>query len=157
MRGMKISGGGKHRTSLIQFASQYRVKKQNREKQREEAYEKTVGEIDPISNVGPDSPDFIAGDHNRMAPTSMRLRNGKIMVKRDGVNAVLHLLYSGAVNRYANMLLLEPWRELEAIWCVQGELESGRQRQRRLDVFPMSDVSAPNIVILCFCAFLFDK
>ena len=85
---MKISGGGKHRTSLIQFASQYRVKKQNREKQREEAYEKTVGEIDPISNVGPDSPDFIAGDHNRMAPTSMRLRNGKIMVKRDGVNDV---------------------------------------------------------------------
>ena len=124
---------------LLQFASQYRVIKQNREKKREEAYERTVGEIDPLSNVGPDSPDFIAGDHNRMAPSSMRLRNGKIMVKREGVNAVLHLLYSGAVNRYANMLLLEPWRELEAIWCVQGELESGRQRQRRLDVFPMSE------------------
>ena len=124
---------------LLQFASQYRVIKQNREKKREEAYERTVGEIDPLSNVGPDSPDFIAGDHNRMAPSSMRLRNGKIMVKREGVNAVLHLLYSGAGNRYANMLLLEPWRELEAIRCVQGELESGRQRQRRLDVFPMSE------------------
>ena len=124
---------------LLQFASQYRVIKQNREKQKQEAYEKTVGEIDPNSNVGPGSSDSIAGDYNSVAPTSMRLRDGRIMVKRQGTNAVPRLLYSGAVNKYTNMLLFEPWRELEAIRCAQGDLETGQQRQRRLELFPLSD------------------
>ena len=124
---------------LLQFASQYRVIKQNREKQKQEAYEKTVGEIDPNSNVGPGSSDSIAGDYNSVATTSMRLRDGRIMVKRQGTNAVPRLLYSGAVNKYTNMLLFEPWRELEAIRCAQRDLETGQQRQRRLELFPLSD------------------
>ena len=69
----------------------------------------------------------------------MRLRHGTVMVKRKGVNAVPHLLYSGAVNRFSNMLLLQPWRELETIQCGQEDLETDQQRQKRLDLFPMCD------------------
>ena len=69
----------------------------------------------------------------------MRLRHGTVMVKCKGVNAVLHLLHSGAVNRFSNMLLLQPWRELEALQCGQGDLETGEQRKKRLELLPMSD------------------
>ena len=124
---------------LLQFATQYRVLEQSQERHYREAYEKTVAEIDPFSNVGPNSSESIAGNFNRMAPNSMRLRHGTVMVKRKGVNAVPHLLYSGAVNRFSNMLLLQPWRELETIQCGQGDLESDQQRQTRLDLFPMCD------------------
>ena len=124
---------------LLQFACQYRVLEQSQEKHFREAYEKTVGKIDPITNVGPNSSEPIPGDCNRMAPNSIRLRQGKVMVKRQGVNAVPQLLYSGAVSRFSNMLLLQPWRELEALQCGQGDLETGEQRKKRLELLPMSD------------------
>ena len=37
------------------------------------------------------------------------------------------------------MLLLQPWRELEALQCGQGDLETGEQRKKRLELLPMSD------------------
>ena len=50
------------------------------------------------------------------------------------------LRFSGAVNKYSNILLFNPWRELESI-CVDGEewTETPAQRQRRLALFPLSN------------------
>ena len=99
---------------------------------------KTVADIDPVTRVGPDSSDLIAGPSNRAAPLSMKLRNEKIMVKRSrGENAVPLLLYSGALNRYANRLLFSPWRELESLDVDREDIESARERQARLELFPM--------------------
>ena len=102
------------------------------------AYENTVAEIDPVTRVGPDSSDLIAGPSNRAAPLSMKLRNEKIMVKRSrGENAVPLLLYSGALNRYANRLLFSPWRELESLDVDREDIETATERQARLELFPM--------------------
>ena len=99
---------------------------------------KTVAEIDPATRVGPDSSDMIAGPSNGVAPLSMKLRNEKIMVKRSrGENAVPHLLYSGALNRYANRLLFSPWRELESLDVDREDFETATERQARLELFPM--------------------
>ena len=102
------------------------------------AYENTVAEIDPVTRVGPDSSDLIAGPSNRAGPLSMKLRNEKIMVKRSrGENAAPLLLYSGALNRYANRLLFSPWRELESLDVDREEIETATERQARLELFPM--------------------
>ena len=105
-----------------------------------EAYDKIVGEIDSLTGLGPDSPEYIAGTSNMAAPSSMKLSNDKIIVKRSiRADAVPHLLHSGAVNRYSNTLLWCPWRELESITCVeQEEIETATQRQTRLELFPLS-------------------
>ena len=124
--------------TLAQFATQYMILKPSRETHRRLSYEKTVAEIDPATKVGPNSSDLIAGFSNTAAPVSMRLRNEKIMVKRSrGENAVPHLLYSGALNRYANRLLFSPWRELESLDVDREDFETARERQARLELFPM--------------------
>ena len=88
--------------------------------------------------MGPNSSDLMAGFSNAAAPVSMRLRNEKIMVKRSrGENAVPHLLYSGALNRYANRLLFSPWRELESLDVDREDIETATERQARLELFPM--------------------
>ena len=119
---------------LAQLACEYRVLKPSQDKK---AYARALGEIDPITNMGPDSSAIIAGALN-WAPTSMKLRNGMIMVKRSGGSAVPHLLYSGALNRYSNTLLFNPWRELESIRVEQEDIETAVQRQIRLKLFPWS-------------------
>ena len=127
--------------TLAQFATQYVDIKPRTglcETQRRSAYENTVAEIDPVTRVGPDSSDLIAGTLNRAAPISMRLRNEKIMVKRTrGENAVPCLLYSGALNKYANRLLFSPWRELESLDVDREDIETATERQARLELFPM--------------------
>ena len=101
-------------------------------------FEKTVAEIDPVTRVGPDSSDLIAGPSNRAAPLSMKLRNEKVMVKRSrGENAVPLFLYSGALNRYANRLLFSPWRELESLDVDREDIETATERQAKLELFPM--------------------
>ena len=125
--------------SLGQLASQYRVLVPSQQDHHQEAYDKTLGEIDPVTNVGPDSSDCIAGQPERKAPHSMRLKNGKIMVKRRrGGDAVPHLLFSGAVNKYSNILLWSAWRERESIRVDQEEIETATQREIRLKLFPLS-------------------
>ena len=125
--------------SLAQLATEYRILEPSRETHRPLVYAKTVGEIDPETRVGPDSSGFIAGSLYRAAPKSMKLTNGKIMIRRScGANAVPHLLYSGAVNRYSNTLLFNPWRELESIRVDQEDIETAAQRQIRLELFPRS-------------------
>ena len=61
------------------------------------------------------------------------------MVKRIRGDAVPDLRFSGAVNRYSNILLFTPWRELESIRVHQEEpVETDTQRRRRLALFPLS-------------------
>ena len=122
---------------LAEFATDYRILEPSRETHRPLAYAKTVGEIDPETRVGPDSSGFIAGSLNRAAPKSMKLTNGKIMIKRS-CGAIPHLLYSGAVNRYSNTLLFSPWRELESIRVDQEDIETAAQKLTRLELFPRS-------------------
>ena len=119
---------------LAQLACEYRILKPNQDKK---AYDRTLGEIDPTTNVGPDSSTTIAGDLN-WAPTSMKMRDGKILVKRSDAGAVPLLLYSGALNRYSNTLLFSPWRELESIHVDHEDIETAAQRLARLELFPLS-------------------
>ena len=73
------------------------------------------------------------------APRSMKLRNSKYMVKRTRGDAALDLQFSAAVNKYINVLLFTPWRELESIRVHQEEPEeTDKQRERRLALFPLS-------------------
>ena len=124
---------------LGQLASQYRILMPSQQAHSQQAYDKTLGEIDPVTRVGPDSSDRIAGHPERAAPHSMRLKNGKIMVKRSrGADAVPHLLYSGAVSKYSNTLLWCPWRELESIRVDQDDDETPTQKETRLSLLPLS-------------------
>ena len=119
---------------LAQLACKYRVLKPSQDRK---AYERAVGEIDPLTNVGPESSTTIAGTIN-WAPTSIKLSNGMIMVKRSAAGAVPHLLFSGALDRYSNTLLFSPWRELESIHVDQEDIETAAQRKIRLELFPLS-------------------
>ena len=124
---------------LGQLASQYRILMPSQQAHSQQAYDKTLGEIDPVSKVGPASSACIAGHPEGAAPHSMRLKNGKIMVKRSrGAHAVPHLLFSGAVNKYSNTLLWCPWRELESIRVDQDDDETPAQKEIRLTLFPLS-------------------
>ena len=124
---------------LAQFACEYRILMPSQETHYKQAYDRTVGEIDPTTNVGPDSSGTIAGPVNRAAPTSMKLGNGKIMVKRSrGAVTAPHLLYSGALSKYSNTLLFGSWRELESLSVDQEDVETDAQRQIRLKLFPLS-------------------
>ena len=122
---------------FAQFATDFRILKPALETHRPLAYEKTVGEIDPATGVGPDSSESIAGSFTEAAPRSLKLANGKIMVKRCS-KAVPHLLYSGALNKYSSTLLFSPWKELESIRVDQEDIETAAQRQTRLELFPKS-------------------
>ena len=87
----------------------------------------------------PNTMDNIAGDPGMPAPRSMKLRNSKYMVKRTRGDAALDLQFSAAVNKYINVLLFTPWRELESIRVHQEEPEeTDKQRERRLALFPLS-------------------
>ena len=106
--------------------------------QFKKAYERILGDIDPLTNVGPDSSDQIAGGSHTAAPQSLKLRNGKVMVKRSrGADAVPRLLYSGALSRYSNTLLFTPWRQLESIQVDQDNIETVEQRRTKLELFPL--------------------
>ena len=124
---------------LGQLASQYRILMPSQQGHSQQAYDKTLGEIDPVTKVGPDSSDCIAGHPERAAPQTMRLKNGKTMVKRSrGACAVPHLFFSGTVNRYSNTLLWSPWKELESLHVDQEDDETPTQKETRLSLFPLS-------------------
>lgn len=94
--------------------------------------------IDPETGLGPASTTPVAGNENEAAPLCMKLKNGKIMQKRSGPRAVLHLLQSGAPGRHGNQLLWSPWQYLEEVSGDQQEEESDAQKRTRLSIFPMS-------------------
>ena len=95
--------------------------------------------IDPGTGLGPDSSEKVVGDGHLMAPQCMQLTNEDIMVKRSGKNAILHPLYDGRTRRHGSRLLWSPWQLLEQITDEnQDEEEIRDQKNRRLELFPMS-------------------
>ena len=122
---------------LAQFATQYRPLKKGQ--QSKKFYDRTVAEVDPDTGLGPESSKEIAGEPGKPAPRSMKLKNSKYMVKRSMGDAVPDLRFSAAVNKYSNILLFTPWRELECIQVHEEEpVETDAQRRRRLALFPLS-------------------
>ena len=119
---------------LGQFASEYR-----RIQPGGCGLESAKDKIDPGTGLGPDSSDKVVGDEQLMAPQCMQLTNEDIMVKRSGKKGILHLLYDGRTRRHGSQLLWTPWQFLEQISDEnQDQDETTEQKNRRLEVFPMS-------------------
>ena len=117
---------------LGQFASRYR-----KIKPKGCGFQSAKDKINPDTGVGPDSSERLFGDEHLMAPQSMQLTNGDVMVKRSGKNAVLHLRYDGKTGRHGKQVLWSSWRFLEEI-RDQVVFETEDQMERRLEVFPLS-------------------
>ena len=125
---------GLYEMSLGQLAAEYRLMDRTSEKT-----EKTRGEIDDRTRLGPPSSSLVAGFQQTVAPEAMMMENGRIMVKRTHENkAVVRLLHHGATSKYANCLLWSPWQHLEDIATNQEEQETESQKRTRLSIYPMS-------------------
>ena len=118
---------------LGQFAAEYREIQAGGH-----GLESAESKIDLQTDVGPDSDGRVIGDANIAAPQCMKLSNGTVMQRRAGQPAVLHLLYSGAPERFGHELLWEPWQYLEDVRGNQADEETVQQKNTRLTIFPMS-------------------
>ena len=119
---------------LGQFASEYR-----RIQPGGCGLQSAKDKIDPGTGVGPDSSVKVVGDEHLMAPQCMQLTNEDIMVQRSAKKAILHLLHDGKTRRHGSQLLWSPWQFLEQIGDEnQDQDETREQKNRRLEIFPMS-------------------
>ena len=92
------------RMVLGEFASRYRLLKPSGH-----GFESVKNSINEATSVGPDSDHLVAGTRETAAPESMMLANGKLMKRREDVNAVPNLFYSGCSSKYMNQLMWHPW------------------------------------------------
>ena len=122
-----------NRMVLGEFASQYRLLKPSGH-----GYEKAKNSINEDTSIGPECDNLVAGTCDTAAPETMMLKNGKLMKRRQGVNAVPNLLYSGCSSKHGNQLMWSPWQQLEEVTGVQDEDETENQRRVRLEIFPFS-------------------
>ena len=118
---------------LGEFASQYRLLKPSGH-----GYEKAKGSINEETLVGPPTENLLAGSRNIAAPDTMMLKNGKIMKRRQDVEAVPILLFSGCSSEHANQLMWNPWRQLEEVTGIQEQEETENQKKIGLQIFPLS-------------------
>ena len=118
---------------LGEFASQYRLLKQSGH-----GYEKAKSSINAETLIGPPTDELVAGTSNIAAPYTMMLTNGKIMKRRQDVEAVPILLFSGCSSEHANQLMWSPWRTLEEVTGIQEQEETENQKNIRLEIFPLS-------------------
>ena len=73
------------------------------------------------------------------APLSMKLSNTVIMKKRsEKSKPVPLLLRSNTLDSYGERLLFQPWRSAEELHQKQTEEDKERQKQNRLQLFPMA-------------------
>ena len=121
------------RMPLGQLATQYRLLKPSGH-----GYEKAKNSINEDTSIGPECDNLVAGTIDTAAPETMMLKNGKLMKKRQDVNAVPDLLYSGCSSKHGNQLMWTNWRQLEEVTGEQDEEETENQRRVRLEIFPMS-------------------
>ena len=121
------------RMVLGEFASRYRLLKPSGH-----GFESVKNSINEATSVGPDSDHLVAGTRETAAPESMMLANGKLMKRREDVNAVPNLFYSGCSSKYMNQLMWHPWRELEEVTGEQDQHETECQKRIRLELFPFS-------------------
>ena len=121
------------RMVLGEFASQYRLLKPSGH-----GYEKAKSSINEETLLGPPTEDLVAGTSNISAPEAMMLTNGKIMKRRQDVEAVPILLFSGCSSQHANQLMWSPWQQLEEVIGIQEQEETENQEKTRLQIFPLS-------------------
>ena len=121
------------RMVLGEFATRYRLLKPSGH-----GYEKAKSSINEETLVGPPTDDLVAGTSNIAAPETMMLKNGKIMKRRQDVDAVPILLFSGCSSKHGNQLMWSPWQQLEEISGNQDQQETEQQRNIRLQIFPLS-------------------
>ena len=94
--------------------------------------------IDHVSGVGEESEEPIVGGDCR-APLAMKLSNNVIMKKRcETVKPVPLLLRSNTLDRYGERMLFQPWRNDDELLQPQSEEDKEKQRQNRLELFPMA-------------------
>ena len=62
----------------------------------------------------------------------------KIMKLRAEGKAALWVLSARASHKHGNQILWSPWRKLEEVTGEQDMEETEEQRERRLDIFPVS-------------------
>ena len=120
------------RMVLGEFASRYRLLKPSGH-----GYERVRNSINEDTSVGPDTDHLVAGT-KETAPQSIRLKNGKLMKRREDVNAVPNLLYSGLKSKHMNQLMWSTWQKLEEVNGEQDENETQDQKKIRLELFPFS-------------------
>ena len=121
------AAGGVENMTFGQFIVDY-YKKQTRQQ----------AIIDPQSGVGEESEEPIVGVDLR-APLAMKLSNNVIMKKRsEQSKPVPLLLSSNTLDRYGERMLFQPWRNAEELLQPQSEEDKMRQRQNRLELFPMA-------------------
>ena len=80
----------------------------------------------------------MAGTLDLAAPQAMLLKNEKLMVRRQAVQAVPCLLYSGCSSKHGNQLMWSPWERLEQVTGEQIEEETDDQKNVRQQIFPLS-------------------
>ena len=94
--------------------------------------------IDPVSGVGEESEEPIVGGDCR-APLAMKLSNNVIMKKRcESTKPVPLLLRSNTLDRYGERMLFQPWMNDDELLQPQSEEDKEKQRQNRLELFPMA-------------------
>ena len=118
---------------LGELASKYRILKPSGH-----GYEKAKSGINEETLIGPLTDQLVAGTSNVAAPETMMLKNGKIMKRRQDVEAVPILLFSGCSSEFGNELMWTSWRKLEEVTGIQERQETERQKNTRLQVFPLS-------------------
>ena len=118
---------------LGELASKYRILKPSGH-----GYEKAKSSINEETLIGPLTDQLVAGTSNVAAPETMMLKNGKIMKRRQDVEAVPILLFSGCSSEFGNELMWSSWRKLEEVTGIQERQETERQKNTRLQVFPLS-------------------
>ena len=118
---------------LGELASKYRILKPSGH-----GYEKAKSSINEETLIGPLTDQLVAGTSNVAAPETMMLKNGKIMKRRQDVEAVPILLFSGCSSEFGNELMWSSWRKLEEVTGIQEGQETEQQKKTRLQVFPLS-------------------
>ena len=121
------------RMCLGQFACEYRELSKS-----QCGYEKARNSINEHTFTGPDSEALVAGTLDLAAPQAMLLKNEKLMVRRQAVQAVPCLLYSGCSSKHGNQLMWSPWERLEQVTGEQIEEETDDQKNVRQQIFPLS-------------------
>ena len=88
--------------------------------------------------MGPPTDELVAGTSNVAAPETMMLKNGKILKRRQDVDAVPILLFSGCSSEFGNELMWSSWQNLEEVTGIQEQQETEQQKKTRLQLFPLS-------------------
>ena len=118
---------------LGELASKYRLLKPSGH-----GYERAKSRINEETLMGPPTDELVAGTSNVAAPETMMLKNGKILKRRQDVDAVPILLFSGCSSEFGNELMWSSWQNLEEVTGIQEQQETEQQKKTRLQLFPLS-------------------